>query len=220
MAEAEPETQQMSRRSGVLRILGLDLVGPLVVYRICRGAGVSEVWSLAISATPPAVGVVGDWVRRRAPGVMGAVVLGGIGLSVLLAGLSDDPKMILLKGAALTAAFGLACVVSMVGRRPLIFYFAQAFYGGRHSAEGARLDAGHDRYREARFYWRTVTAGWGIAYLLEATVLYLVIQSAATGAALTFSRTVPWLVFGLLLAWTIWWGARVADEGSTSQQQQ
>ena len=204
----------MSRRIGLLRTLGLDLIGPLVVYRVGRDAGLSTVWSLALAATPPAFGVLADLLHRRKLDVVGAVVLAGIALSMVLALVSDDPTVILLKGAVLTAAFGIACLVSLAGRRPLIFYFAQAFYGGRHSTDGTKLDRGYDRYPEARFYWRMVTAVWGIAYVAEAAVLYVVIESASTGAALTFSRTVPWLVFGLLLAWMFWWGARVAEQDS------
>jgi intracellular septation protein A len=212
VTDAQAHAEPVSRRSGVVRIIGLDLIAPLVVYRFCRGIGVSEVWSLAVAATPPGAGVAVGWLRRRTLDVTGAIVLGGIGLSILLAALSNESKVILLKGAALTGAFGLACLVSLVTRRPLIFYFAQAFYGGRHSVEGARLDAGYDLYREGRFYWRTVTVVWGVAYLVEAAVLLVVVESTTTGAALSFSRTLPWLVFGLLFGWTFWWGARVADQ--------
>lgn len=210
----------MSRRAGLLRTGGLDLVGPLVVYRLCRDAGVPEVWSLVISGTPPALGVALDWRRRRTLDVVGAVVLGGITLSILLALASADPTMILVEGAAMTAAFGLACLVSLTRRRPLIFYFAQAFYGGPHSIDGARLDTSYEQYREARFYWRTVSAVWGVAYVVEAAVLYVVVRDVPTGAALTFNRAAPWLVSGLLFAWMFWWGARMSDQDVDDPSQQ
>jgi hypothetical protein len=196
----------------VLRTIGLDIVGPLVVYRVCRGAGVPEVWSLVISGFPPAVGVLVDWLRWRTLEVVGAVVLGGIALSIVLAFVSNDPTVVLLEGAAMTAAFGAACLVSLTRRRPLIFYFAQAFFGGRHSADGAELDADYDRYQKARWYWRVVTVVWACAYFAEATAKAVVVQNVSTAAALTFNRTAPWVVSGILLTWMLWWAAKLKAE--------
>ena len=206
----------VSRRAGMLRTLGLDIAGPLVVYRVCRAAGVSEVWSLVISGCPPAVGVLLDWLRWRTLEVVGAVVLAGIGVSVVLALVTEDPQIVLLESAAITAAFGVACLVSLTRRRPLIFYFAQAFYGGRHSVDGAELDADYDRYTEAQSYWRTVTTVWAVVYLIEAGAKAILVQRVSVGTALTYNRTVPWVVSGLLFAWTFWWGSRLSAQKPAS----
>jgi hypothetical protein len=199
----------VSRRAGVLRLVGLDIVGPLVLYRVCRGAGLPEVWSLVLAGILPGIGVVIDWLRWHTLEVVGAVVLGGIGLSVVLALVSDDPKVVLLEGAAITAAFGVGCLLSLTARRPLIFYFGQAFSGGRHSAEGAELDADYERYDEARFFWRTVTTVWGLTHIALAAILAVIVWTSSTGTALTFNRTVPWVLTGGLLAWAFWWGERL-----------
>ena len=215
------ETRQggavISRRAGVLRTVGLDIVGPLVVYEACRAAGVPTVWALVVSGFPPAIGVLLDWVRWRTLEVVGAVVLCGIGLSIVLALLSKDPTVVLLEGAAMTAAFGVACVVSLSRRRPLIFYFAQAFFGGRHSADGAELDADYDQYRKARFYWRVVTVVWACAYFAEAMAKTVVVQNASTQTALAFNRTAPWVVSGILLAWMFWWASRLRAEKADAE---
>jgi hypothetical protein len=200
------------------RIALLDIAGPLVVYRVYRAAGGSEVWSLVISGLPPGLGVLFDLLRWRTLEVVGAVVLGGIALSIVLAFISNNPTVVLLEGAALTAAFGVACLASLRRRRPLIFYFAQAFYGGRHSTDGAELDAEFDRYVAARSFWRTVTIVWGVTYLIEAAVRAVVVQYLSTGAALTFNRVVPWLLSGLLFGWTFWWGNRLRREEPDAEQ--
>jgi hypothetical protein len=153
-----------------------------------------------------------DWRRWRTLEVVGAVVLAGIAVSIVLAMFTNDPDVVLLEGAAITAGFAVAFLVSLTRRRPMIFYFAQAFYGGRHSVDGAELDADYDRYPEARSFWRIVTVVWALAYLAQATALAIVVQTQPTGTALTFNRTVPWVVFGLLLAWSFWWGNRLRAE--------
>jgi hypothetical protein len=208
----------LSRSAGMARTLGLDIVGPLVLYRVCRLAGLSEVWSLVLAGLLPGIGVVIDWIRFRTLQVVGAVVLAGIGLGIVLALLSNDPKTVLLEGVAITAAFGVACLVSLAGRRPLIFHFAQAFYGGRWTAEGAELDEDYDRYDEARSFWRIGTAVWGVTYLLQAAVRAVIIRNTSTGTALTVNRTVPWLISGLLFLWMYRWGTRLRARKPTEDE--
>jgi hypothetical protein len=193
----------------VIRTLALDIVGPLVMFRICRRAGVPEVWSLVISGALPALGVLVDWLRWRTLEVVGLIVLVGIALSVALALITSDPKAVLLEGAAITAAFGLACFCSLRLRRPLIFYFGQAFEGGRHSATGAEMEEDYDVYEEARFFWRTVTVVWGITQIVVAASLTAFVLTSSTGRALTFNRTVPWVATAALICWSIWWGERL-----------
>ena len=209
MTTGDVRPATLSRRAGMVRTLGLDLIGPLIVFQVCRRAGLSEVWSLVVAGLLPGIGVLLDWARFRALQVVGVVVLAGIALGVVLALVSDDPKVVLLGDAAITAAFGVACLVSLLGRRPLIFHFAQAFYGGRWTAEGAELDDDYERYEEARYFWRTGTTVWGITYLLEAGARAVIIETTTTGTALAVNRTAPWLISAVLFAWMYRWGARL-----------
>jgi intracellular septation protein A len=190
-------------------MLALDIVGPLVVYRLCRGVGMAEVWALVVAGLPPGIGVLTDWLRWRTLEVVGSVVLAGIGLSIALALITNDTKVVLLEDAGLTAAFGLACLGSLATKRPLIFYFGQGFYGGRHSVEGAEMASDFDLYSEARFFWRTVTAVWGVTHIALALAVTLIVQTQSTGTALSFNRVVPWILTGALLVWSIWWGERL-----------
>jgi hypothetical protein len=209
-SDAQPRT--VSRRVGVLRVLGLDIIGPLVAYRACRAAGLDEVWSLVIAGSLPGLGVLVDYLRWRTVDVVGVVVLSGIGISIVLAIVTDDPKVVLLESAAITAAFGIACLLSLSARRPLIFYFGQAFYGGRHSSDGAELDADYDTYEEARYFWRIVTAVWGLTHIALGAALAAIVQTSSTSTALTFNRTVPWILNGGLIAWSVRWGERLRAE--------
>ena len=198
-----------SGRSGTLRILLLDIVGPLVVYRGCRSAGVPEVWALVLSGLPPLLGVTADWLRWRTLEAIGAFVLAGIALSVVFAALTNDARIVLLEGAAFTGVLGGICFLSLAARRPLLFHFAQAFYGGRHSTTGTELDDDYQQYVEVRSFFRIVTIVWGVVFLAEAVLKAAVARTASTGAALTVNRILPWLVLLPLLAWTLWWGNRL-----------
>lgn len=209
MADASVASRSGSARSGAARIIGLDIAGPLIAYRLCRAGGMPQVWSLVASGALPGLGVLVDYVRWRTLEVVGALVLGGIFLSVALALISGSTKAVLLEGAGTTGAFGLACLASVATRRPLLFYFVQGFYGGRHSDEGAAMEQRYDGIPVVRSYFRTITVAWGAAYLVEAVVLAVVVQLVSTGTALAFNRIAPWLVFALLFAWTYRRGMRL-----------
>lgn len=208
-----------SDRAATVRIVGLDVAGPLLLYRICRTAGLPTVWSLVISGCSPGFGVLIDYVRWRTLEVVGAVVLTGIAFSVVLALVSGSAKAVLLESAATTAGFGLLCFLSLMTRRPLIFYFAQAFRGGRHSEEGTGMDAAYDVHTQTRHYFRTVTVVWGIANLVQAAALAVIVQLVSTGFALVFNKTVPWIGFGLLFVWTYRWGMRMRAEVTALEEQ-
>lgn len=202
----EQGAPRVSRRAGVLRLFALDVAGPLVVYAVCRAAGLAQVWSLVVSGSPPGFGVVFDWRRWRTLEVVGAIVLGGIALSVALALITASPKAVLLESAGGNGGFGLLCLLSLARRRPLIFHFGQALYGGRHTADGAELDAEYDTEERARFFWRTSTAIWGVTYVVEAAALSAVVETQSAATALIVNRTVPWIVFAGLFAAIFRWG--------------
>ena len=193
----------------MLRVVGLDVVAPLLVFQLTVAAGVPVVWSLVLSGCPPLVGVTLDWIRWRSVEVVGVVVCGGIALSVVLALLTRDPRVVLLEGVVVTFAFGLACLGSLRARRPLVFHFAQAFYGGPRAVAGAELDVEYTTYREARRFWRTVTLVWAAGYVAESVVRAALVWRATASTALLVNRLVPWVVYVGLLGWTFWWGRRV-----------
>jgi hypothetical protein len=173
---------------------------------------VSAVWALVLAGVPPAVGVVVGAARRHTVDVVGVIVIAGLLVNAALALISRSPRAILLDGAATTAAFAVACWVSLLFRRPLIFHFAQTFYGGPSTADGAELDEEYEQFAQARAYWRTVTLVWGVVYVVEAVALVVVIRAAGVGTALATNRVVPWAVTGCLFAWALTWAARLRAE--------
>lgn len=214
---ADEHPSPSGTRRAVVRTVGLDIVGPLLVYRACRGAGVPTVWALVLSGCLPGIGVLIDWLRWRTLEVVGAVVLAGITLAIVLALVSGSPKLLLFDSAATTTAFGLACLVSLTRRRPLLFYLGQAFYGGRHSAAGLEMDAEYVRFQEARSFWRTVTLVWCAAYFVEAATVVIIVETSSTGDAVLFNRVTPTVVSAALIAWTVWWGNRLRAEKPTDE---
>lgn len=119
----------------------------------------------------------------------------------------------LLQIAVLTGVAGVVFLVSLLWRRPLFLYLSQAFFGGRHSVDGAAMEADYDRYTQARFAWRTTNTVWGVANLLLAVGLVVVVQNTSTATAMTVNNTAPLLTFAALSVWSYWWfGAPVRSK--------
>jgi hypothetical protein len=55
--------------------------------------------------------------------------------------------------------------------------------------------------------FRVVTAVWGAAFVLEAAAKAVIVYSVSTGAALAVSSVMPFLVAGLVSAWTLVYAA-------------
>lgn len=201
----------MSRWAGVARVIGLDVLAPLLVFQVSRSTGVPVTWALVLSGVPPLAGVVVDWWRWRTVEVVGLVVCASIALSAVLALLSADPRVVLLEGSVVTAALGVACLVSLRHRRPLIFFFAQAFYGGPRAAAGVELDEEYAAYEQARSFWRRVTVVWGVGYGLQASIQVVLALAASTQTSLVANRVLPWVCYGGLLAWSFRRGQRLRE---------
>jgi hypothetical protein len=190
----------------------VDLLAPVAVFWVLRLVRVPEVWALVASGVPPGAGVLVTWRRRGTLEIVGVTVLAGIALSVVLAALSDNPKILLLQDVAFTGVFALCCLASLALPKPLILHFGIALHGGPSTAAGAHLATDFSTYVDARRFWRIVTTVWGIAYLADAGIRMWAVEHVSTGASLTVNRTLPWLITALLFAWAFRWAGRLEQQ--------
>ena len=86
-----------------------------------------------------------------------------------------------------TAVFGLLCLGSLWGRRPLIYRFAIEFIGP-DTPKGRDFESLW-QYPGFRHAFRLYTVVWGVAYLAEAAARVIIIETTSTGTALTVSRS-------------------------------
>jgi len=194
----------------IAKILIVDVAAPLATYYLLRSAGMTTVTALVLSGVVPAVGVAAGIVRHRRLEVIGALVLTGIVIGTVLGLVTHSPKLVLMEGSVPTAVFGVACLVTLWTRRPLMFGFALEFVGpdSPNGREMVRLwDEGYGRV------FRIITAVWGVGFLLEAAVRVLIVYGASTGVALASSKVMPFVWAGALSAWTFAYGAYLKRRG-------
>jgi hypothetical protein len=187
-------------------IVIFDVAAPLTTYFILRSAGWTAVSALLLSGVFPTVHVATNAIRNRRLDVVGALVLGGIALATVLGLVSHSAKWLLAEGSVPTAVFGVVCLVSLWARYPLMFRLALEF-NGPDTAKGREMTMfwHHEGFRHSL---RVITAVWGVGFLLEAALKFVIIYNTSTGTAFASSTVTPLIWVAIFVAWTVAYGTR------------
>jgi hypothetical protein len=192
-------------------IVIFDIAAPLAAYYLLRSAGLTPVEALLISGVFPAVGVAIGAARNRRLDVIGALVLAGIVVGTVLGLVSHSARLLLVEGSVPTGVLGVACLISIRARRPLMFIFALEFVGP-DTAQGREMIQlwQFDGYRHV---FRIITAVWGCGFVVEAALRVFIVYNTTTGTALALSKITPFVFVAILTAWTFGYGTYQKRKG-------
>ena len=174
-------------------------LAPFLVYSVLHPY-LSPLHALMVAALVPlADGVVG-LVRQRRINAFGALVLLSLVLSSLLVLLGGSPRLILVRESALSGAFGVAMLLSLFWRQPLVYYLAGHFVAPRASAgwHAFRRTATAPRLRS---FLRLLTVIWGLVTVLDAGLnTYLAFHLPVA----TFLAVTPLARYGMMGGTFVW----------------
>lgn len=199
------------RLRSVLPTLIFDIVGPLAVYYSLKSAGFSNVSALIVSGILPAIRVVAGLVSKRRVDAIGALVLAGVIAGTVVGLVSHSARLLLIEGVVPTAIFALACLFSLATARPLMYRLALSFMGT--DTERGRQFASMWQYERFRHAFRVMTVVWGLAYVFEAGVKVVIIETQSISTAKAITQIFPYLVAGVVALWNVWYGRRRRAEG-------
>lgn len=213
--DARQTAEHTPAKGGLVRSIAMivifDVAAPVAAYSLLRSAGMTAVTALLLSGVFPALSVTISAIRHRRLDVVGALVLAGIAVGTVLGLVSHSTRLLLVEGSVPTAIFGVACLGSLWARRPLMFSFALEFTGPG-TAKGREMTRLW-QYEGYRRVFRTITAVWGAAFLLEAALRIVIVYNTSTGTALASSKVTPFLWAAILSAWTVAYGAHHKKKG-------
>ena len=182
--------QTPSAHSRAIRLFA-GLLVPLIFVVLLQLLG-NATNALAITEGIPLLWVIGYAIWRRGIEPVGAIAAAGFGTALLLTiALGDSPLPLELHRALVPGAVGLACLISLVARRPLL-EIAQ----GRVATKGPRAAV------QARPL-ETSDAHHALAVL---TAIIGVTMSTDAAAQVTLALTVSTATFGVaahIAAWLI-----------------
>lgn len=216
-----PQQAESGPRSGRPPILpmvldiGLNIVIPMICYQLSkRYISTSEYTALLLATVYPMLKSVYDLVRRRELDPVSVVVMLGIGASIAGVAAGGSYKLLLLRESLFTAAFGVACLGSLLlpSRKPLMFYFGRVFATGNDPVRRAEFDATW-QYPQARRAHRLVTLVWGLLFVCEFTFRVVLIYTVSPATVLVVSPIVLNTATILVIVWTFSYAGRARRRG-------
>lgn len=199
----------MTDRTVLLRDIGVNAVLPYATYLILSHEGVPTVQALAAGAVFPVGAILVGFVRERRVQTLGLIVLLATVVSILAALYFTSPFLALAKGSLFTGSLGIALLVSLLARRPLVFHLANI---GADPEDRQHADTLWDTEPRYRSLMRHITAVWSVALLCEASLRLVLIPLLPIALFLPISEAM-WLgCCGLLIAWSWRYGARHMEQ--------
>ncbi|KAI8644703.1 hypothetical protein BD408DRAFT_412769 [Parasitella parasitica] len=114
----------------VAYIVVMNAAIPIALYYILK-EHLPAVWALVLSSTPTIISVIVQAIFMKRIDSIGVAVIFGFVLSVVLAVLNGDPKMLLLRESFVTAGVGVVCAITLIPFRyksfvlkPVLYYLA------------------------------------------------------------------------------------------------
>jgi hypothetical protein len=140
---------------------------PFVAYQVARPHVSSDAVGLLIAAVFPAADALVRAVRERQLDVIAIFVLLAIGLGVVGSVLFHGNALPLkVREVPLTGGLGIACLVSLLVRRPLIFTLGRGIVVGGDVAKAKDYNSLRDD-PDAQRLFRRLTMMWGLGLLGE-----------------------------------------------------
>lgn len=154
-------------RSRALVTLALDVVIPLAVFYVARGQGVNQWLALVLASIAPLVGIVWTWAVQRRLDPTAVFVIVGMALSLLVALLTGDPRVLLARESWLTGAAGLWILGTLATRRPFLLDVAGKVSPADMAARFDQLWTGSPVFHR----WVVLgSVAWGAAFVLDAVI--------------------------------------------------
>ena len=192
------------------RIALLDIALPVVAVVAPLHNGVAPLAAYAAASLFPASSVAVTWLRRGRFDQIGLGVLAGIAGALLIALFTGDARFGLVRAVPAFALFGVACLVSLPMRRPLMFFVTRAFATG---GDAERVEAWNARLAVPGFRknMRRLTAVWGAGTLAHAALSLAAVFLLTPAVVLVAEPVMGLGVLAALLAWTRGLQRRAAD---------
>jgi intracellular septation protein A len=149
-----------------------DIGGPIALYYVLRGFGLSTYTALLISAVLPALSTLYQVIRNRRLDGLAVFMVAITMLSAGAAMLSGSERFLLAKEGWLTGITGIWMLATTRSKRPVVFQFARVLLEGRIGPKGESWDSLWERLPSFRRVWRVATVIWGTATLLDAGVRF------------------------------------------------
>lgn len=210
----------MNMRSSIKSIARSIVINgavPLLIYNVLKGHGASDITALGVAAVAPAIDGIVTVARSWRIDLLSALALIGIAIGIVAVLIGGDPRLLLIRESFLTAALGVACFVSFLLPRPLMFYFGRYFSTGDDPAKVAAYNELW-QYAYFRHVNRIITFVWGVAYVGEFALRVFMVYRLSINQVLALSPIVFNGITIAVIAWTFAYARFARGRGTQMQE--
>jgi hypothetical protein len=207
MADPESHAAASASYRPIVRSLAWDIVLnatiPAACYHLSKWfISPSELIALVIATIFPVLKSIYDVAKRREVDPVAVVVLLGIVTGILALFFGGDPRMLLIRESFFTGAFGIACLVSLLFPRPIMFYFGRYFMAGRDPQKRAAFDARWQNPVVRRAH-RLIATVWGLVFIGEFVTRVIMVYNFSVPVVLSVSPILLGLATIVTIVWTL-----------------
>lgn len=191
--------------------IALNATIPAALYFFAkRFISPSELTALLWATSFPLLKSVYGLTKRRELDPVSLLILLGLAASVAAVLFGGDPHLLLIRESFFTGAFGLACLVSLILPRPIMFYFGRYFMAGR---DAQKRDTFNARWKDpaVRRAHRLVTVTWGLVFVGEFVLRVALVYNLPPPMVLSISPFLTGLVTVGTIVWTFWYAHKVRN---------
>lgn len=171
-------------RREVAKLVLIDAVAPYVVYEAARPY-TGDLAALALSALAPAVESVWSVFRKRKLDAISALVLAGIGVSLVLIALGGSERVLLLRDSLVTSIVGLVVALSAAFPKPILYFLFRQIQNREPALRPMRV----------------LSVVLGLGLVGEMAVRTAMVYAMSTSRFLLVSPFVQYGLTGLLVLW-------------------
>ncbi|HWA63161.1 MAG TPA: VC0807 family protein, partial [Caulobacteraceae bacterium] len=189
----------------------VNFIGPYLIYTYAK-PHLGEVGALLASSGPPIVWSLVEFARHRRLDVLSALVLGGIGLSLLAMLGGGGVKWLQLRERLVTVVIGLVFLGSAAIGKPIIYELARARSLRGDGAQARELEALKDNLHFRRVMM-VMTVVWGAGLLVEAAINVVLVFTLTVEQYLLVHPIVGYAATGLLVGFTFLYARHARARG-------
>ena len=219
MSDEQPSSMSsgMNLRSIIPSII-INGAIPLIIFQVLKQYHYSDLVALSVAALFPAIGTLISIIRTRHIDLIAAIALIGIAVSIIAVFIGGDPRLLLIRESFLTGALGIACFVSFLLPRPLMFYFGRYFAAGNDPTRIAQYNANW-QYPYFRYVNRIITVVWGVSYLGEFILRVIMVYTLPIPVVLGVSPIILGGITVATIAWTMAYANRARKRGEEMRRE-
>lgn len=192
--------------------IALNAIIPAVLYKLSkRYVSPSEFTALVAATGFPLLKSIFDLALHRELDPISVVVLLAIAASAVALLAGGSARILLMRESLFGAVFGIACFVSLLLPRPMMFYFGRHFLAGNDPLKRRGYELSWT-LPEVRFNNRLITVVWGGVYLGEFAIRLALIWLVPVAWVLVISPVLLGSLTFVTIVWTFRRARRAREE--------